>query len=73
MRVHQHKDNSYSFNQTRYASNIIHKYNPSSCPLGLPHHRSTPDPPDYIYSKQNRLSSKEEEQDISTSFPGLGF
>eukprot|EP00957_Ditylum_brightwellii_P210695 15365274-Ditylum_brightwellii.AAC.1 len=28
VRTHQHKDGSYSLNQTRYTSNIIHKYNP---------------------------------------------
>eukprot|EP00957_Ditylum_brightwellii_P008946 677299-Ditylum_brightwellii.AAC.1 len=34
MRIHQHKDGSYSLDQTRYTSNIIHKYNPKKMSMG---------------------------------------
>eukprot|EP00957_Ditylum_brightwellii_P147452 11227961-Ditylum_brightwellii.AAC.1 len=69
MRIHQHKDGSYSLDQTRYTSNIIHKYNPKTCLWGLPQQISTQVPPEYVYSKENRPLSKEEEE----KFPGLDF
>eukprot|EP00957_Ditylum_brightwellii_P162811 12398052-Ditylum_brightwellii.AAC.1 len=62
MRIHQHNDGSYSLDQTRYTSNIIHKYNPKTCSWGLPQHRTIQAPPDYVYSKENRPSSKEERE-----------
>eukprot|EP00957_Ditylum_brightwellii_P172346 13120488-Ditylum_brightwellii.AAC.1 len=41
MKIHQHKDGSYSLDQTSYPSNIIHKYNPKTCSWGLPQHGTT--------------------------------
>eukprot|EP00957_Ditylum_brightwellii_P143389 10923553-Ditylum_brightwellii.AAC.1 len=73
MRIYQHKHNSYSINQTRYTSNVINKYNHSSCPWVPPNHRSTPVPPDHIYPKTSRSSSKEEDEAISTRFLDLMF
>eukprot|EP00957_Ditylum_brightwellii_P068344 5188090-Ditylum_brightwellii.AAC.1 len=73
MRIHQHKDGSYSPAQTRYTSNIIHKYNSKTCPLGLPKHRPTQAPPDYVYSKDNKPLSKEKEDAMKENFPGLDF
>eukprot|EP00957_Ditylum_brightwellii_P201101 15324059-Ditylum_brightwellii.AAC.1 len=73
MKIHQHKDGSHSLDQTRYTSNIIDKYNPKSCLWGLPQHRLTQAPPDYACSKENRPSSKEEEDAIKESFYGLNF
>eukprot|EP00957_Ditylum_brightwellii_P116486 8885343-Ditylum_brightwellii.AAC.1 len=73
MTIHQHKDGSCSLDQTRCTSNIIHKYNPKKCPWGLPHHRTNQAPPGYVYSKENRPSSKEEENDIKEKIPGLDF
>eukprot|EP00957_Ditylum_brightwellii_P156458 11907205-Ditylum_brightwellii.AAC.1 len=61
MRMYQHNNGSYSLDQTRYTSNIIHKYNPKTCPWDLPQHRTTQAPPEDVYSKENKPSSKEEE------------
>eukprot|EP00957_Ditylum_brightwellii_P047875 3636544-Ditylum_brightwellii.AAC.1 len=61
MRIHQYKGGSYSLDQTKYTSNIIHTYNPKSCPWGLPQYRPIQAPTDYVYSRENRLSFKEDE------------
>eukprot|EP00957_Ditylum_brightwellii_P091624 6976621-Ditylum_brightwellii.AAC.1 len=73
MRIHQHKDGSYSLDQTRYTSNIIHKYNPKFCPWGLPQQGPTQASPDYVCPKENRPSSNEEEDAIKENIPGLDF
>eukprot|EP00957_Ditylum_brightwellii_P083751 6365728-Ditylum_brightwellii.AAC.2 len=67
MQIHQHQDGSYSPDQIRYTSNIIHKYNPKSYPWDLLQNRPTQVPPDYVYSKQNQPLSKEEEDAIKES------
>eukprot|EP00957_Ditylum_brightwellii_P098125 7476364-Ditylum_brightwellii.AAC.1 len=36
-------------------------------------HSPPPLPPDYVYFKENRPSSKEEEDAIKEKFPGLDF
>eukprot|EP00957_Ditylum_brightwellii_P113214 8633391-Ditylum_brightwellii.AAC.1 len=62
--IHQHKDGSYLLDQARYTLNIIHKYNLKPYPWELPQQRATQAPPEYVYSKENRPSSKEEEDAI---------
>ena len=41
--------------------------------MGIPQHRTTQVPPGYVYSKENRLSFKKEEDAIKEKFPGLVF
>eukprot|EP00957_Ditylum_brightwellii_P107846 8226905-Ditylum_brightwellii.AAC.1 len=52
---------------------MIHKYNPKSCPGVLSQHRPTQASPDYVYSKENRPLSKEEEDAVKEKFHGLDF
>ncbi len=50
MRIHQHKDRSYTLDQHRYVLNTLQRYDPNS---EFPE-RETPFPPDYTFSKDNR-------------------
>jgi hypothetical protein len=50
MRIHQHKDSTYTLDQHRYVLNSLQRYDPDS---EFPE-RETPFPPDYIFSKDNR-------------------
>ena len=50
MRIHQHKDSTYTLDQHRYVLNTLQRYDPDS---EFPE-RDTPFPPDYIFSKDNR-------------------
>jgi hypothetical protein len=52
---------------------IIRKYNLDNCPWGLPKHRDTPAPTDYVYSKKNRPQTEEEKSTITKKFPNLDF
>ena len=50
MRIHQHKDSTYTLDQHRYVLNTLQRYDPNA---EFPQ-RETPFPPDYIFSKDNR-------------------
>jgi hypothetical protein len=49
MRIHQHKDSTYTLDQHHYVLNSLQRYDPDSI---LPE-RKTPFPPDYTFSKDN--------------------
>ena len=72
MRIHQYEDFSVSIDQNRYAKVILKKYCPSDAPFGTPKHRSTPAPPTYIYSKENRPTDEETKQ-LAEEYKGLDF
>jgi hypothetical protein len=50
MRIHQHKDKSYTLDQHHYVLNTLQRYDPNS---EFPE-RETPFPTDYTFSKDNR-------------------
>ena len=70
MRIHQYEDFSISIDQNRYTKVILKKYCPSNAPFGTPQHRSTPAPPTYVYSKENRPMDEEAKQ-LAEEYKGL--
>ena len=72
-RIHQYQDGSYSLDQFRYAKTIIARFCPEDAPYGLPPHRNTPAPPDYIYSIKNKPTTQTETEEIKSRFGNLNF
>ncbi|KAI2510030.1 hypothetical protein MHU86_4324 [Fragilaria crotonensis] len=58
MRIHQHKDKTYTLDQHRYVLNTLQRYDPNS---EFPE-RETPFPPDYTFSKDNRPVTDHDKQ-----------
>ena len=68
MRIHQHKDKSYTLDQHRYVLNTLQRYDPNS---EFPE-RETPFPPDYTFSKDNRPVTDYDKQSLKkTQMPSL--
>ena len=72
-RIHQYQDGSYSLDQFRYAKTIIARFCPEDAPYGLPPHRNTPAPPDYIYSIKNKPTTQTETEEIKSRSGNLNF
>ena len=72
MRIHQYEDFSISIDQTRYTKGLLRKYCPDDAPFGIPKHRSTPAPPTYLYSKDNRPDENEKIK-LTKDYHGLDF
>jgi hypothetical protein len=72
MRIHRYSCGSISFDQQRYALNIINQYNPPDAPWGVPPFRDTPAPTSYVFTKSNK-PTEAEKQEIETRFKGLHF
>ena len=69
MRIHQHKDKSYTLDQHRYVLNTLQRYNPIS---EFPE-RETPFPPDYTFSKDNRPVTDHDKHIIEEQHKRLPF
>jgi hypothetical protein len=68
MRIHQHKDKSYTLDQHCYALNTLQPYNPNS---EFSEHE-TPFPPDYTFSKDNQPVNDQDKhiiEDQHNAFP----
>jgi len=72
MRIHQYEDFSYSIDQYRYAKNVLAKFCPKDAPFGVPKHRKTPAPIDYVFTKENRPSEEQQKQ-LTIDYRGLDF
>jgi hypothetical protein len=72
MRIHRYSCGSISFDQQRYALNIVKRYNPPEAPWGVPQFRETPAPTSYVFTKENRPTI-EQKNEIETRFKGLHF
>ena len=69
MRIHQHKDSTYSLDQHRYVLNTLQRYDPDS---EFPE-RDTPFPPDYTFSKDNRPVTEDDKLKIEKHNTRLPF
>ena len=69
MRIHQHKDQSYTLDQHRYALNTFRRYDPNDLIVK----RDTPLPPDYIFSKENRPKTKQDVATIEKHYSSIDF
>ena len=69
MRIHQHKDKSYTLDQHRYVLNTLQRYDPNS---EFPE-RETPFPPDYTFSKDNRPVTDHDKHIIEEQHKRLPF
>ena len=69
MRIHQHKDATYTLDQHRYVLNTLQRYDPDSefpeC--------DTPFPPDYTFSKDNRPVTENDKSNIERHQARLPF
>ena len=72
MRIHRYADFSYSLDQQRYTMNILGKYCPRDAPFGMPPHRKTPAPIDYVFTKANRPDDAEKRQ-LAKDYRGLNY
>ena len=69
MRIHQHRDSSYTLDQHRYVLNMLQRYDPNS---EFPE-RETPFPPDYTFSKDNRPMTNQDKARIEQRHLRLPF
>ena len=69
MRLHQHKDKSYTLDQHRYVLNTLQRYDPHN----LIKKRKTPFPTDYLFSKENRPKNEEEIKLIDEGYSSIDF
>ena len=69
MRIHQHKDSTYTLDQHRYVLNTLHRYDPDS---EFPE-RDTPLPTDYTFSKTNRPETTEDKYLVEQKYARLPF
>ena len=69
MRIHQHKDSTYTLDQHRYVLNTLHRYDPDS---EFPE-RDTPLPTDYTFSKTNRPETTEDKYLVGQKYARLPF
>ena len=69
MRIHQHKDSTYTLDQHRYVLNTLQRYDPDS---EFPE-RDTPFPPDYVFSKDNRPVTEHDKSLIEKRHTRLPF
>jgi hypothetical protein len=69
MRIHQHKDKTYTLDQHRYVLNTLQRYDPNS---EFPE-RETPFPPDYTFSKDNRPTTDKDKAIIEQKQMRLPF
>jgi hypothetical protein len=69
IRIHQHKDATYTLDQHRYVLNTLQRYDPDS---EFPE-RETPFPPDYTFSKDNRPQTDQDKALIKKQESRLPF
>jgi hypothetical protein len=69
MRIHQHKDSTYTLDQHRYVLNALQRYDPNS---EFPE-RETPFPPDYVFTKDNRPVTDNDKSIIEKRHSRLPF
>jgi len=69
MRIHRHKDESYTLDQHRYALNTLKRFDPD----GTIKTRETPLPPDYIYSKDNRPQTDQDRAEVERNYHFIHF
>ena len=69
MRIHQHKDSTYTLDQHRYVLNSLQRYDPSS---EFPE-RDTPLPIDYTFSKDNRPTTDKDKNILEKRYAHLPF
>lgn len=69
MRIHQHKDRSYTLDQHRYVLNTLQRYDPDN----LIKPRQTPLPPTYVFSLANRPSTDSDIATITKHYSSINF
>ncbi|KAI2501065.1 udp-sugar [Fragilaria crotonensis] len=69
MRIHRHKDSTYTLDQHRYVLNALQRYDPHS---EFPE-RETPFPPDYVFTKDNRPVTDHDKSIIEKRHSRLPF
>jgi hypothetical protein len=69
MRIHQHKDHSYTLDQHRYALNTLQRYDPGN----VIKKRQTPLPTDYIFSLENRPKTDVDLEIIKEHYSSMDF
>ncbi|KAI2500646.1 hypothetical protein MHU86_13796 [Fragilaria crotonensis] len=69
MRIHRHKDSTYTLDQHRYVLNALQRYDPDS---EFPE-RETPFPPDYVFTKDNRPVTDHDKSIIEKRHSRLPF
>jgi hypothetical protein len=69
MRIHKHKDQSYTLDQHRYVLNTLQRYDPEN----KIKKRETPLPTDYIFSLENRPKSENDLQVIRDHYSSIDF
>ena len=72
-RLYREEDGSYLLDQENYVKHILNRYCGKNSNWGLPRMQDTPAPVDYVYSKSNRPTTKEEEMEIQNQFPNLSM
>ena len=69
MRIHQHKDSTYTLDQHRYFLKALQRYDPSA---EFPE-RETPFSSDYIFSKANRPHTDHDQTTLDKKYSRLPF
>jgi len=69
MRIHRHKDDTYTLDQHRYALNTLKRFDPD----GTIKTRETPLPPDYVYTKDNRPKEDHERAEVERKYHFIHF
>jgi Reverse transcriptase (RNA-dependent DNA polymerase) len=69
MRIHQHKDSTYTLDQHRYILNTLQRYDPNA---EFPE-RETPFPTDYTFSKSNRPTTDNDQALLEKKYARLPF
>ena len=69
MRIHQHKDSTYTLDQYRYVLNSLQRYDPNA---EYPE-RDTPLPIDYTFSKSNRPQTDHDQALLDKKYTRLPF
>jgi hypothetical protein len=70
MRIHRHKDSTYTLDQHRYVLNALQRYDPPDSEFP---ECETPFPPDYIFTKDNRPVTDHDKSIIEKRHSRLPF
>jgi hypothetical protein len=70
-RLYREEDKSYLLDQENYIKQMLNQYCGKETLWGLPPMQNTPAPIDYIYSKENRPKSEEDQVMIKKRYKGL--
>ena len=72
-RLYRESDGGYLLDQENYIKHILNRYCGKNASWGLPPMKNTPAPIDYVFTKENRPTTDEEQEEIKKRFEGLSM